>query len=53
MLVQIHNQFEDIQTLKTMYDWLRSGYKQIEERLAKVQEENEHLRALLNNINQR
>jgi len=48
MLAQNHYQFEDMETLKTMYNWLRSGYKQIEERLARVQEENEHLRAQLN-----
>lgn len=48
MLVQNHYQFEDMETLKTMYNWLRSGYKQIEERLAKAQEENAHLRAQLN-----
>lgn len=48
MLAHNYNQFEDMQTLKTMYNWLKTGYKQIEERLAKVQEENEHLRAQLN-----
>lgn len=48
MLAANYNYFEDMETLKTMYNWLKTGYKQIEERLARVQEENEHLRAQLN-----
>lgn len=42
-------QAENMETIKTMYQWLLSGYKEIERRLAKTQEENEHLRQLIKN----
>lgn len=48
----MHNNYmEDMETLKTMYTWLRAGYKQVEERLAKTIEENEHLKQIVKDKN--
>lgn len=43
-----HTQVEDMETLRHMYQWLVKGYREIERRLAKTQEENESLKAQLN-----
>ena len=51
MLAHNYNQFEDMETLKTMYGWLRSGYKQIEKRLAETMQENEHLKQMIKEKN--
>lgn len=50
MLMQ-NNHMEDMETLKNMYTWLRTGYKQVEQRLAKAIEENEHLRQIVKEKN--
>ena len=51
MLAHNYNQFEDMETLNTMYGWLRSGYKQIEKRLAETMQENEHLKQMIKEKN--
>lgn len=36
----------DVETLKTMYQWLMNGYKMIEIRLAEVIDENNRLKQI-------
>jgi hypothetical protein len=51
MLMQQNNYMEDMETLRNMYTWLRAGYKQVEQRLAKTIEENEHLKQIVKEKN--
>lgn len=42
-----NNPAENMETLKTMYDWLLSGYKNLEKRFAETLEENQHLKQIV------
>lgn len=45
------NKQEEVEKIKLMYEWLQSGYRFLEKRLAETLEENSHLKTILQSKN--